>query len=261
MEILNHNKNNWEEKVKQHNRWTIPVSSEDIQRAKRNDWSIVVTSTKPVPKEWFPELPGKKVLCLASGGGQQGPILAAAGAEVTVLDISEAQLQQDTLVAERDQLAIRTVLGSMTDLSVFDSESFDLIVHPVSNLYVPEIGKVWEEAFRVLKPGGVLISGFMNPVFYLFDWELEEKGVLQVKHSIPYSELDYSSEEEILRSGIALEFGHTLEAQIQGQIRTGFVIAGFYEDTFGGQKLLDRYTASFIATKAVKPKNGLEFET
>nr|WP_145159334.1 hypothetical protein [Paenibacillus terrae] len=78
--------------------------------------------------------------------------------------------------------------------------------------------------------------------------------VLQVKHSIPYSELDYSTEEEIAENGIPLEFGHTLEQQLQGQIDAGFVIAGFYEDTFGGEKLLDRYTSSFIATRAVKPK-------
>ncbi|MGC5325191.1 class I SAM-dependent methyltransferase [Brevibacillus sp. SYSU BS000544] len=256
MQSTNYNKHIWEEKVKQQNRWTVPVSSEEVQRAKAGDWSIVVTSVKPVPKEWFPELRGKKVLCLASGGGQQGPILAAAGAEVTVLDFSELQLKQDAFVAERDDLPIRTVLGTMTDLSMFAPDSFDLIVHPVSNLYVPEIQPVWQEAFRVLKPGGILISGFMNPVFYLFDWELEEKGTLQVKHSIPYSELDYSTEEEIVKNGIALEYGHTLEQQIQGQIDAGFVITGFYEDTFGGKKLLDRYTSSFVATKAIKLKNN-----
>ncbi len=252
MESMEHNKNIWEENVKQRNRWTVPVSSEVIQQARAGNWSIVVTSEKPVPKSWFPELYGKKVLCLASGGGQQGPILAAAGADVTVLDISELQLGQDALVAKRDQLSIRTVLGSMTDLNMFVAESFDLIIHPVSNLYVPDIQPVWQEAYRVLKPGGCLISGFMNPVFYLFDWDLQEEGVLQVKHSIPYLELDYSTEEEIIKNGIPLEFGHTLEQQIQGQIDAGFLIAGFYEDTFGGEKLLDRYTNSFVATRAIK---------
>lgn len=256
MESMEYNKNIWEEKVKQQNQWTVPVTSEDVQQARKGNWSIIVTARKPVPKAWFPELHGKKVLCLASGGGQQGPILAAAGAEVTVLDFSESQLKQDDLVAERDELPIRTVLGSMSDLSMFVSESFDLIVHPVSNLYVPEIQPVWQEAFRVLKPGGSLISGFMNPVFYLFDWDLQDKGILQVKHSIPYRELDYSSEEEIVNNEIPLEFGHTLEQQIQGQIDVGFVVAGFYEDTFGGDKLLDRYMSSFIATRAIKAESN-----
>ncbi|KOP68599.1 SAM-dependent methyltransferase [Bacillus sp. FJAT-18019] len=253
MDIIKHNQDNWELKVKQKNQWTVPVSSEEIQNARMGDWSIIVTSTKPVPKEWFPELSGKNVLCLASGGGQQGPVLAAAGANVTMLDLSESQLEQDRFVAERDGLSIRTVLGSMMDLSMFDAESFDLVVHPVSNLYVPDIQPVWQESYRVLKPGGVMISGFMNPFFYLFDWELEEQGTLQVKHTLPYSELDYASAEEIVKSGVALEFGHTLEQQIGGQIQSGFMIAGLYEDSFGGKKLLDRYANSFIATRAIKP--------
>ncbi|CAH0122277.1 MULTISPECIES: class I SAM-dependent methyltransferase [unclassified Paenibacillus] len=253
MDIIEHNKGNWNDKVAKQNQWTVPVGREEIKRAREGEWTIVVTTEKPVPHEWFPELKGKRVLCLASGGGQQGPILAAAGAEVTVLDFSEEQLKQDAFVAERDGLTIHTVLGSMTDLGMFDDATFDLIVHPVSNVFIPDIQPVWEEAYRVLKPGGTLISGFMNPVFYLFDWKLQEQGILQVNHKLPYSDLDYASEQEIAESGDALEFGHTLEQQIQGQIRAGFMIAGFYEDTFGGTRLLDRYCSSFIATRAIKP--------
>jgi ubiquinone/menaquinone biosynthesis C-methylase UbiE len=142
----------------------------------------------------------------------------------------------------------------MTNLEAFRDEEFDLIIHPVSNLFVKDIQKVWNEAFRVLKKGGTLISGFMNPVFFLFDWELQEKGILQVKYPLPYSDLDYLTEEELKNcDDMAIEFGHTLEDQIQGQIRVGFRIEGFYEDTFGGQRLIDQYTSTFIATKAVKP--------
>ncbi|MDN4593433.1 class I SAM-dependent methyltransferase [Polycladomyces subterraneus] len=96
--------------------------------------------------------------------------MAAAGGKVTVLDISENQLRQDRFVAEREGLSIRTVKGDMTNLEAFCDEEFDLIIHPVSNLFVKDIQKVWNEIFRVLKQGGTLISGFMNPVF--FDWEL-----------------------------------------------------------------------------------------
>jgi SAM-dependent methyltransferase len=240
--------------VEKHNQWSVPVDPDTIQRAKNGDWEIVVTPIKPVPKSWFPPVKEKTILCLASGGGQQGPVLAAAGGNVTVLDISENQLQQDRLVARREGLSIRTVKGDMTNLEAFRDEEFDLIIHPVSNLFVKDIQKVWNEAFRVLKKGGTLISGFMNPVFFLFDWDLQEKGILQVKHPIPYSDLDYLTEEE-LKNGddMAIEFGHTLEDQIQGQIKAGFRIEGFYEDTYGGQRLIDQYTSTFIATKAVKP--------
>ena len=253
MDIIARNNKNWEEKVRQKHPWTVPVDEEVIDNARHGNWCIVLTAQKPVPAAWFPPIRGKRVLCLASGGGQQGPILAAAGADVTVLDLAEAQLEQDRSVARRENLELRTVRASMTDLSMFASESFDIIVHPVSNVFIPHVQPVWNEAFRVLAKGGVLLSGFMNPVFYLFDEELEKQGILQVKHPLPYSDLDYLSEEELEGKNGAVEFGHSLEDQIQGQIAAGFIITGFYEDTFGGERLLDRFCPSFIATRAVKP--------
>ena len=253
MDIIALNNKSWEEKVRQKNPWTVPVDDEVIDNARHGNWCILLTAQKPVPGAWFPPVKGKRILCLASGGGQQGPVLAAAGADVTELDITEAQLEQDLSVARRHNLEIRTVRSSMTDLSMFESESFDLIVHPVSNVFIPHIQPVWNEAFRVLKKGGVLMSGFMNPVFYMFDEALEEQGVLQVKYPLPYSDLDYLSKADLERKSDAIEFGHSLTEQIQGQIDAGFVITGFYEDTFGGERLLDRFCPSFMATRSVKP--------
>ncbi len=60
----------------------------------------------------------------------------------------------------------------MRDLSAFADESFDLVFHPVSNLFVPEVRPVWNEAFRVLRRGGSLLAGFLNPAVYIFDLEL-----------------------------------------------------------------------------------------
>jgi len=248
------NREAWNKEVDNGNPWTIPVSAGVIAAARRGDWQIILTPTKPVPNEWFPELSGCDVLCLASGGGQQGPILAAAGANVTVYDNSPKQLTQDRAVAEREGLSIRTLEGDMRDLSVFADESFDLIVHPVSNCFVPDVLSVWREAYRVLRHGGSLISGFDNPVLYLFDPAKEKEGVLQVRFSLSYSELSSIGEEErAMHFGkdSPLEFGHTLQDQIGGQIEAGFVIAGLYEDTFPGE-LISKYCDSFIATRAVK---------
>ena len=151
MDIRAFNRRAWDKEVKKGNQWTVPVGPEVISAAREGKWEIILTPTKPVPRSWFPEdLSGCEVLCLASGGGQQGPILAVAGANVTVFDNSPNQLAQDRLVAERDNLAITTVEGDMRDLSAFSDESFDLIVHPVSNCFVPEVQPVWDEAFRVL---------------------------------------------------------------------------------------------------------------
>ncbi len=244
----------WDKNVEAGNPWTIPVDAAVIAAARRGDWEIILTPTKPVPPAWFPDLAGCDVLCLASGGGQQGPILAAAGANVTVYDNSPRQLAQDRAVAEREKLDIRTVEGDMRDLSVFAAGAFDLIVHPISNCFVPDVRPVWREAYRVLRRGGALLSGFNNPVIYLFDPDKEKAGVLEVRFSLPYSELETISEEERARhygTDAPLEFGHTLQDLIGGQIDAGFVITGFYEDTFPGELISD-YCDSFIATRAVK---------
>ena len=94
MDFINYNRECWNKEVENKNVWTQSVSKEVIEEAINGNWEIVLTPTKSVPKEWFPAtLVGKKVLCLASGGGQQGPILAAAGAVVTVFDNSPGQLK------------------------------------------------------------------------------------------------------------------------------------------------------------------------
>jgi ubiquinone/menaquinone biosynthesis C-methylase UbiE len=198
------------------------------------------------------------VLCLASGGGQQGPVLAAAGASVTVFDNSPRQLDRDRQVAERDGLSIQTVEGDMADLGTFADASFDLVVHPVSNTFVPDVRPVWKEAYRVLHEGGALLAGFSNPALYLFDYDLADRtGVLQVKYALPYSDVASLSAEEKQRyteEGRPLEFSHTLEDQIGGQIEAGFVLTGLYEDAFEDEEwdVLGKYMNTYIATRAVK---------
>lgn len=260
MDIRAYNRTAWDREVERGNEWTVPVSSEAIAAARQGQWKIFLTPTKPVPRAWFPDLEGLDVLCLASGGGQQGPILAAAGAKVTVLDNSPRQLAQDRFVAERDSLIITTVEGDMADLSTFADQSFDLIVHPVSNVFVPAVRPVWAEAFRVLRHGGALLAGFSNPAIYLFDYDLADRtGILQVKYALPYSDLTSLTDEErqrrVIDEGFPLEFSHTLEDQIGGQLDVGFVITGFYEDSYGEEEgdILANYMHTFIATRAVKP--------
>lgn len=256
MDVRDYNRRAWNRQVEKGNRWTVPVSPEVTTAARRGEWQIFLTPTKPVPRAWFPALPGRDVLCLASGGGQQGPILAAAGARVTVFDNAPRQLDQDRMVAERDGLEIDVVEGDMRDLSAFPPASFDLIVHPVSNTFVPDVRPVWREAHRVLRPGGALLAGFTNPMLYLFDWSLWEQGVLQVRYSLPFSDLESLSEEvrETTRAGEPLEWSHTLEDQIGGQLDAGLLLAGFYEDYSGEEDvLLDQYMPTFIATRAVRP--------
>jgi SAM-dependent methyltransferase len=159
------------------------------------------------------------------------------------------------MVAEREGLSLRLELGVMDDLSRFSDASFDLIFHPVSNVFTPAVRPVWREAYRVLRPGGALLAGFANPWFYLLDLAKYERGELEIRHSLPYSDVDSLTPEELaahVASGEPLAYSHTLEDQVGGQVEAGFAITGFYEDGHP-EELASRYAPTYIATRATKP--------
>ncbi len=254
MDVRAYNRQAWGAEVSKHNKWTVPVSSEQIERARAGDWSVVLTPLKRVPAGWFPSLEGTRVLGLASAGGQQAAIMAAAGADVVVYDNSPDQLAQDRMVAQRDGLAIECVEGDMADLGVFGDCSFDLVFHPVSNCFVQDVRPVWREAFRVLRPGGAMLAGFCNPITYVFDDLASQKGELVVRYKLPYSDMtsiDAEERQRYIDADEPLAFGHTLDDQIGGQLDAGFVLSGFYEDYADGGGLAE-YMPTFCATRALK---------
>jgi SAM-dependent methyltransferase len=259
MDIRAHNRRAWNQEVENGNEWTVPVGPEVIAKARKGEWRIYLTPNKPVPPEWWPPLQGTKVLCLASGGGQQGPILAAAGAIVTVYDNSPKQLGQDRMVAEREGLELEMVEGDMADLKHFHDESFDLVVNPCSTCFAEKVLPVWRETFRVLKHGGVFLTGVMNPAVYLFEDELMEKtGELRVVHALPYSDVTHLPADKLKKlvdTNDMLEYSHSLTELIGGQIDAGFILTGLFEDTYRDDHHdpVSRYLPICIDTRAVKP--------
>ena len=248
----------WDNEVKNNNIWSRPVDSKAIADAAMGSWSLLLTPTKSVPASWFGEVENKDILCLASGGGQQAPILAAAGANVSLLDNSLGQLKQDKYVCERDNLNIAIKQGKMQDLSCYKDESFDLIFHPVSNCFVSSVLPVWQECYRVLRKGGRLLAGFTNPLVYIFDFnEWDNKKKLAVRYKIPYSDIDQLPKEELeqrIKSNQTLEFGHSLADQIGGQLKAGFILKDMYEDNYKiiDDWLLNQHIDTFMATLAIK---------
>ncbi|PNQ72577.1 SAM-dependent methyltransferase [Hanstruepera neustonica] len=251
MDLLKYNQAAWNGYVDKKDRWTIPVTEQEIQDAKDGNWNIVLTPKKPVPHSWFPNLKGLKVLGLACGGGQQGPILAALGANVTIFDNSDKQLQQDQTLSDLFDLNIKTVPGDMRDLSVFADAQFDLIFNPCSILFVDNVLPVWKESHRVLKPGGILMTGLMNPLALQLD-----EDELKLIYKQPYSDIHSLSKAELealKKDQEPLIFGHSLSDQIGGQLEVGFQLTHMFEDYWDVNNKLNAYFPAFIATRAVKP--------
>lgn len=230
--------------------WGKPISHEIYMKALAGEWDVFLTPTKVVPHEWFGELKGKKVLGLASGGGQQIPIFAALGAECTVLDYSKIQCESERKIAKREGYLVNVLQYDMTKRLPFEDESFDLIFHPVSNCYVEEVKPIFKECYRILKKGGILLCGLDNGINFIFDDNENE-----IKYALPFNPLhNPKMYEESVKNDWGIQFSHTAEEQIGGQLEAGFILTNLYEDTNGSGNLHEYGVPSFWATRAVKGK-------
>lgn len=229
--------------------WGKAISHEEYQKALNGEWNVLLTPTKAVPHDWFGNLKDKKILGLASGGGQQIPIFTALGAECTVLDYSGEQCEREREIAAREGYDVEILQFDMTRRLPFDDETFDLIFHPVSNCYVEEVKPIFKECFRILKKGGILLCGLDNGINFIFD-----DTETEIKYKLPFNPLkDPQQYEESIENDWGIQFSHTLEEQIGGQLEAGFVLTSLYEDTNGEGKLHEYNIPSFWATRAVKP--------
>ena len=201
--------------------WSIPVTHQQIVEFQNGNWDSL---TMFLPrKEWIlNKINGRNILCLAGAGGQQGPLLAAAGANVTVFDLSKNMLSKDRLVAESENLSLHIVQGNMCDLSVFSEEFFDIIINPPSLMYVPDVLPVFKECYRVLKTDGMFIMNVPNPINFICEYD-EATGNYIACNKLPYKSYEHDNQ------GDWIEYGHSLEAYLGGLIEAGFIIAGFYE--------------------------------
>jgi ubiquinone/menaquinone biosynthesis C-methylase UbiE len=225
---------------------------------------VLLTPDTAVPHEWFPPLAGVKLLGLASGGGQQMPIFSILGADCTVMDLSDKQLDNEHLVSEREGYRINIVKADMTEPFPFEAESFDIIFHPVSNVYIEDVHHVWRECYRVLKPGGVLLSGLCNGINFAFN---DYNNPLTISEKLPYNPLKNPEQmaKLIAENEDSIQFSHSFNDQIGGQLKAGFVITAAYEDNdstlYNGEtpdliekSLKDAGISTYWATRAVKLK-------
>ena len=203
--------------------WSACATTEQLKQAREGNLMLTFGENGMIPADWLGNLQGRRVLCLAGAGGLQAPLLACAGADVTVLDLSERMLEKDREIAAREALDIRIEHGNMCDLSRFADESFDMVLNPPSLCYVPDVQQVFREVYRVLKPGGTFIMISMNPIAYVCDWD-EATQCYKAVNRMPYSSSEHDNQ------GDWIEYGHTMESYLGGQIAAGFVITGYLEN-------------------------------
>ncbi len=249
------NSKTWDKWSENNCEWSIPITQEEYQKAKTGEWGVYLTPCITVPHEWFGSLKDKKLLGLASGGGQQMPLFSALGAECTIFDYSDRQLAAERMVAEREGYNIRIIKGDMTDPLPFEEGSFDIIFHPVSNCYIEHIQPVWNECFRILKKGGILLAGFANDICFLF----EEEAPLTVVNKLPFNPLKMEQDkyDRMAEHYEGIQFSHSMEEQIGGQLKAGFTLIDLYEDRDRpGGAAIREYAPQYMATRAIKQRES-----
>ena len=230
--------------------WGQPIPHNTYIDALNGKWDVYLTPTKIVPHSWFGDLKEKKILGLASGGGQQMPIFSALGGRCTVLDYSSEQCESERLVSKREGYSIEIIQADMTKKLPFIDDTFDIIFHPVSNCYVEDVKPIFKECYRVLKKDGILLCGLDIGINYVFNEE-ETKIIYKLPFNPLKNEKVYK---DSIKNNWGLQFSHTLEEQIGGQLEAGFQLTNLYEDTNGTGILHEHNIPSFIATRAVKLK-------
>jgi len=242
----------WDEWSAKKNIWTQPISHEDFCAVSRGAEDL----PDPAKAGSGSLVPGirQKVLGLASGGGQQGAVLSAHGYEVTIMDNSRRQLETEEQVAKREGYSVELVKSDMTKPFPFEDESFDWIVNPVSNCYIEDLHNMWQEAYRVLRRGGALMTGFTNPIVYMFadeDVEPSATSPLACKFPLPYNGRVLEALGRIVAEDEGYQFSHSLETQLGGQLQAGFLIKDLYEDREPDNRLAE-FTSLYIADLAIK---------
>ncbi len=255
MDVVQYNSMAWDKCADSKGRWSVPVTKQEVDDARNGKINVVLTPVKPIPISWLPPLKNARVLCLASGGGQQAPIFAAAGAVVTSFDNSHKQLLLDKQVCDENNLPISIIQGDMRDLSRFADGEFDFVFNPCSVAFIQDVTVVWRQVYRVLAKGGVFMSGFYNPITLQFNEREVEKGKVILRYKQPYSDLTSLSKKDLkyfIDRDEPLIHGHSLNDLLGEQMRLGFRLTDMFEDVWDHDHALNNFFPSFIATRAVK---------
>ncbi|MCA9126815.1 MAG: class I SAM-dependent methyltransferase [Planctomycetales bacterium] len=212
---LAHNRGAWDRMASDQHVLTRPASQRELQRPLQT-----VDASG-----WLRDgIQGWNVLCLAAGGGRHGPLYAAAGGNVTVVDLSPVMLQRDREVASHYKLSLRTIEASMDWMPMLGDGHFDLVIHPVSTCYLPKLDKLFPEVARVTRPGGLYISQHKQPTNLQASLETH-LGQYVIEHGYyDPTPVPPARSPSKLREPGTREYAHSWESILAGICRSGFVI-------------------------------------
>ncbi len=217
-EITIANRARWEAEVLKKGGFTVPWLDLD-----RNDLlKYAEGRLDPISYELYQIYPAhilkgvanKDVLCLAAGGGQQSAVFGLLGANVTVIDFTQGQLDGDITAAKHYGYSVRTLRLNMRDLSTIEDTSFDFVYQGPSMSWVPSVREIYKGVSRIIRPRGWYRVDFGNPASHFLEWDGE---YYRITH--PYSERVYRY------SDGAYDFRHYLGDIFNGLLENGFRIA------------------------------------
>jgi SAM-dependent methyltransferase len=226
--IFHTNRQRWNALAKANVQWSQPFLEFIIEDARRYVGRHGVLN----------EVAGQRVLCLASGGGQDSAAFGLLGAQVTVLDLSDVQLERDQQAAAHHGLHVTTIQGDMRDLSILPEGAFDIVWQGYSINFVPSVAPVFSGVRRVLKPGGVYYLQFANPFSHAVDEEAWDGQAYPLK--LPYIDgedltLHFphwdvpQADGSQLRLPSPHEYHHNLGSLVNTLVGSGFVLLGLWE--------------------------------
>jgi SAM-dependent methyltransferase len=219
-QVLTHNRQAWNDMARERHVLTRPAKDEELREPLRTVDAV----------GWLGDsIQGWNVLCLAAGGGRHGPLYAAAGGRVTVVDLSPDMLAHDRHMAKQHKLDIRTIETSMDQLGMLRDGEFDLVIHPVSTCYLPSLDRLFPEIARVTRSGGLYISQHKQPINLQASLDTY-LGQYVIQH--PYVDpqpVPRAREPSKLREPNTNEFAHSWTAILGGMCRAGFHISDVTE--------------------------------
>jgi SAM-dependent methyltransferase len=246
--ILEHNRRVWNDRARRQAGYIDTATDEDFRRP------LAVAD----PCGWLGgTVTGRRILCLAAGGGRHGPLLAAAGARVTVVDLSPAILEMDRDVARRRGLSLEIIEGAMDSIPIAGEARFDAVVQPVSTCYVSDVTAVYKEVARLLAGGGVYLSQHKQPASLQMDYDPATRGYRLTEPYYRQGPLPAATAGSLHREAGATEFLHRWEALLGGLCRSGFVIEDLMEPRHEDARSMpgsfghrSHYAPPFVAFKA-----------